>query len=81
MTALGIYNPNSHYNRSLRAPHIPHLPVARDGEIWILEMMIRALIDLRLSHYKNGDLYGARLHAVCLGRKRAELRTLKAGAR
>ena len=78
-TQLGINNPNSKYNRSLRESYLPALPPTRDGKINNLEQLIRALTNLRAFKYGTNDLYGARLHAIRLGTVRRELRQLKAG--
>ena len=79
MTDVGIHNPNSKYNRSRREPHIPALPITRQAEIYNLEQLIRALVNLRGFKHSINDLYGARLHAIRLGTVRSELRQLKAG--
>lgn len=79
MTLLGIYNPNSLYNRSAREAQPLPLPISKDGMVWILECDIRAVENLRTFHYMVGNLPDARLHAMRLGKKRAELRQLKAG--
>lgn len=78
-TALGINNPNSRYNRSLRTAHIDSLPLNREEEIRVLELTIQAIENLRAFNFMVGNVYGARLQAIRLGVKRAELRQMKAG--
>jgi hypothetical protein len=81
MTDVGIYNPNSKYNQSERAANSPlhslSLPISRDNRVWIMENEIRAIANLRRYRYSLGDIPGARLHAIRIGCKRAELRRLK----
>lgn len=77
-TALGINNPNSRYNRSLREPYIPALPLSRDAHIRNLESAIRGTDMLRTFRFRIGDIPGARLQAIRLGTMRNELRQLKA---
>jgi len=77
MTLVGIRNPNSKYNRSLREPYIPDLPVPCAGQIRNLESTIGSAEDLRKFKHLIGDLYGARLQAIRIGTMRAQLRQLK----
>ena len=83
-TALGTYNPNSKHSQSLRAENsplaqVPPLPLSRDAEIRIAEQRVWAIENLRAFRFGIGDLYGARLQAIRLGRLRAELRRMKRG--
>jgi len=79
MTALGIDNPNSFYNREQRRLHVPALPLSRDAETRALEFTIQAVENLRAFRFTIGDIPGARLQAIRLGCLRAELRKTQRG--
>jgi hypothetical protein len=83
-TALGIYNPNSKFNRSRRSSlsplaQVPDLPPTHEGEIRITIQVIRQVENLRAFRFGIGDIPGARLQAIRLGCMRAELRRMQRG--